>query len=240
MLRRVAAHALWRTRLCKLMTIQRRGYRVRFHPSSFSAGLWVKPDWVSADERFIRDNVKSDDVVLDIGANIGTLTLTAASLGARVIAIEAHPRTYSFLLDNVALNGFQCISALNIAVGDKTGRTHFSDLRDDDNNHVSDIGIAVPMATIDSLNVPPIRLMKLDVEGYELRALQGAKETLKRTDCVYFESYDSHCRRFGYEAHDVFKLLSHAGFTITDLTGRAIGMDSNSPTCRNLVARRSY
>jgi predicted O-methyltransferase YrrM len=51
--------------------------------------------------------VKPGDVVLDLGANIGTVALAAAAIGCRVVAIEASPVNASLLTRAVKRNGFQ-------------------------------------------------------------------------------------------------------------------------------------
>jgi len=60
----------------------------------------------------------------------------------------------------------------------------------------------------------PIALLKIDVEGYEKLVLEGAPETLRRTECVHFESWDGHFARYGYRSPDVFRSLADHGFTV--------------------------
>jgi FkbM family methyltransferase len=236
--RRIAAKALIHSGLCERFIIQREGYCVRFHPSSFSAGLWVNPSWVSSDEQFLRRYLNCNDVFVDVGANIGTLSLTASTVCARVVAIEAHPRTYKFLCDNLNLNNAGNVVAVHTAVGEESGSVHFSSLTDDDKNHISAGGIEVPIVTLDSMELPGIDLLKIDVEGYELQVFQGAEASLLRTKCVYFESFNENCKRFNYHPRDVFALLIRAGFKVFKPSGESVDPSSDSPVCRNLVALR--
>ena len=223
--------------------ISRNGYVLRFHPSSFSAGLWVNPLAATGDENFIRRYLRPEDVVLDVGANIGTMSLTAAGIAKTVHAIEAHPRTYSYLADNIALNGSRNIHALNAAAAEHPGSVKFSDLADDDLNHIDTSGnVTVPAITIDSLELGPIALLKIDVEGFELPALRGAIRTLAVTDCVYFESFAQNCERYGFLCTDVIEFLRQQSFSIFKLNHDVLVQITgahDSPTCENLIAVRN-
>ena len=187
---------------------------------------------------------------MDVGANIGDLTLAAASVvgpKGRVYSLEAHPRTYGFLCSNVALNGSLNVVPFNVALGDKESEVFFSDMgRGDDQNHVSENnqGISLKMVKLDDLPItePRIQLLKIDVEGYEKFVLEGASRTLERVSCIYFESWERHFKRYGYACSDVTKLLVAKGFTILRVIGNEsivpVKMDHNSTACENLIAVR--
>ena len=185
--------------------------------------------------------------MIDVGANVGDTALTAAlEVGAEghVWAIEAHPRTYSFLLGNIALNGATNVEALNAAAAYDPGRVSFSDDRRDDMNRVGGMGVEVEALRLDDL-VPyrgRIDLLKIDVEGYELQVLSGAPDILACTHCVVFEVAESHFRRYGYEVATVLALLAQQGFTLLRPFGEAraarIGVDFNTDSVENLIAVR--
>jgi FkbM family methyltransferase len=133
------------------------------------------------------------------------------------VSVEAHPRTARFLHENVHLNRASHVRVHATAVGKSEGRVWISDNRSDEQNAVAEAsGIEVPMALLDDL-VPaglPVRLLKIDVEGYERFVLEGARETLARTDAVYFEVSQDMYGRFGYSVDDVFGLLRECGFEV--------------------------
>ena len=248
-MRFLVSRVLWRTRLCSLFQIYKESYRLKFHPTALSAILWIDPQNRWSDEAFLKRYLKEKDTVVDVGANIGDLTLTAASVvgpKGRVYSLEAHPRTYGFLRKNVALNNCSNIILFNLALGDKESEIVFSDLRGDDQNHVSQNGrgISVKMARLDDLPLlePHIQLLKIDVEGYEKFVLDGAPRTLEKVSCVYFESWERHFSRYGYACQDVIKLLAKKGFTVLKLMENEsvapVQADHNSIACENLVAVR--
>jgi hypothetical protein len=94
------SRVLWRSRLCQLFNIQRDGYVIRFWPTSLSAELWMRPDARGEEERLFARYLRLGDCVIDVGANIGTVTLMAASrVGPQgsVYAFEPHPRIFRYL-----------------------------------------------------------------------------------------------------------------------------------------------
>ena len=110
------------------------------------------------------------------------------------------------------------VDARNVAVGDKPGTLAFTDMHADDCNGISLTGggITVPVQTLDTelIGLGDIRLLKIDIEGYELMALRGAREVLARTKFVYFELGDQMTARYGYTPADILLLLNDAAFTV--------------------------
>jgi FkbM family methyltransferase len=241
-LRFLASRALWATRLSSLFTMQTAcGYKLRFYPTAVSATMWCNPQFYAKDEQLLGEQLGTGDTFVDVGANIGTLTLAASRLvgpSGRVFAIEAHPRTVRYLRGNVRLNSASNVTVLHAAVGDHVGTVKFSNRRSDDQNSIASSGIEVPLATLDSMIIgllPPasrIRLLKIDVEGFELFALRGADRVLERTDAVYFESWENHFQRFGYSTKDLLTLLRAHGFDC------GVDDDHRSDNCENLLASR--
>ena len=193
--------------------------RIRFNPTSISAALWTDPFGRSDDVEFLTTILREGDVYVDCGANIGHLALVASRLvgtGGRVTAIEASPRTFSFLLDNLAINGVPDARVLQCALGERDGGiVQISERRDDDQNRVTDSGVPVPVRSLDSVLGPArVTLLKIDVEGYELFVLRGARGVLQRTDVVYCELSASNCGRYGYGPAEVERLLVDHGFCL--------------------------
>lgn len=236
----------WKTRLSNWLRIRKEDYLLRFYPSSLSASLWVDSHDRLADEQFFRSYLRPGDVVIDIGANIGHLSLLSSKeVGGcgRVVAVEAHPKIFRYLKGNIALNQARNIEAHNVALGDREGSAIFSDKKSDDQNSVLTVesGIRVPMRRIDSLglNCARVNLMKIDVEGYEKFVLEGASTLLEKTECVYFESWMEHFARYGYDCKEVLDLFSQKRFQVCKLDGHQLiplSPDYISEQCENLVA----
>jgi hypothetical protein len=100
----------------------------------------------------------------------------------------------------------------------------------------------VPITRLDKLGIfePVIALIKIDVEGYEMFVMLGAKTILLRTNCVYFESWESHYLKYGCTCNDILRLLSESGFQTFKMHGNneivPVTTDYISVQCENLIA----
>lgn len=248
-LRTVWAQLLLKSGLHKYFSIPMDGYRLKFSRSALAVTLFSNPGDRQTDEAFLKKILRPGDTYVDVGANIGTLVLAAAKqVGAEgvVVAIEAHPRTFSYLEDNVQLNGFGNTRLIHTAVGNKPGSIYFSNINSDDQNKVIDKSshaIEVNMDTLDNLlnAYDVIHVLKIDVEGYEKNVLEGARDTLGKTRIIFFESWERHFNGFDYTTTDITNLLSSAGFSIfKPVDNNLLPLDTGykSITCENLVAMK--
>jgi FkbM family methyltransferase len=223
----IVARLLMAGRLSHVLLIRQQGYRLRFHNANLSSQLWIDPAEREEALVFFRAYLAPGDRVVDVGANVGDTVLTSSTrVGAegRVTAIEAHPRIFGFLEENVRLNEVRNVELVNCAVGAVSGEARFSDERRDDMNRVDAGDLRVRMERLDDLVADdvPVALLKIDVEGYEKFVLDGGVRLIQRTLCVFFEVSAGHFRRYGYATSDVLDCLVKAGFRIYRMSGRAL------------------
>jgi FkbM family methyltransferase len=130
--------------------------------------------------------LKNGDVVWDLGANAGIFTLVASRIvgqKGRVFAFEPQPRNVDALRRHLELNGFRNVDVWPCAVSDQVGEARFDDSGGSSQGFLSDRGqIVVPTVTLDSLmatgELLAPRVIKIDIEGAEHRALRGAERTI--------------------------------------------------------------
>jgi FkbM family methyltransferase len=248
-LRFVISYVLFRTGLCRLFRFRHNGFIFQFHASTFSAGLWIDPSQKREDSDFFAAYLKPSDVVVDVGANIGTLSLAASRIvGAtgKVYSLEANPRIFQYLQHNLLLNSADNVVTFSAAAGHTSGMIHFSDNLLDDQNAVlqNGAGLMVPVRTLNELfaSEMKINLLKIDVEGYEKFVLEGALDILSRVKVVYFEAYTEHFTRFNYQFNDVWRILQDQGLaTFRFVAPRhivSVSSDYQPLQCENLVAIR--
>lgn len=246
-LRFVVSRLLRDTHTCELLTIQKNGYRLKLHPASLSLSLWVNSQDRSHDEWVVSRLLKPGDIYVDIGANIGQLVVVgglAVGEKGKVYAFEAHPRTVRFLQENVALNHLENVLIAQLACGDHFGFVSFSNERSDDQNKVSisGTGISVPIVRLDHfIKHEKIKLLKIDVEGYEKYVINGASDILDEVKFIYFEAYDAHYKAAGYRFSDLHTILNGQGFSVYSLIKNkisAISANDSFPECINIFAMR--
>jgi FkbM family methyltransferase len=143
------------------------------------------------EELFLASYTRPGDVLLDVGANIGWHTVTAAGRGARVYAFEPSTKTRLALEQNVALLGRTSVEIIPAALGAENGHMQFT-VGLDVQNHLIDseyCGTSEPVdvLTLDELTygatprIPgTIAFIKIDAEGFDGKVLLGGEETLRR------------------------------------------------------------
>jgi FkbM family methyltransferase len=134
-------------------------------------------------------------VVIDVGANIGALTVPLAKVIDKVYAFEPQPAIYDLLCANIMQNNLTNVIAKKAAVGSKSGVAEVPryDMDAPDMNtgavavvpipkgiEIPDEAVVVPMEKLDNLVRTrwPVRLIKIDVEGMESDVLKGAKRII--------------------------------------------------------------
>lgn len=137
---------------------------------------------------YVKTILSGNDVVYDIGANIGYYALLESLYAKYVIALEPVPGTHSRLLENIRANQFRNIEAYPFAMGDRIGeedmyindRSNWSAMTEPPYGRT--IGMTrVPVVTLDHLvaqTKKPPTFIRMDVEGYEYHVLAGARKTL--------------------------------------------------------------
>jgi FkbM family methyltransferase len=154
-----------------------------------------------------RQIVRPGDAVLDIGANIGTHTLFFArqvgTTGA-VFAVEPQRVVFQTLCANMALNNVTNAWCFPCALGTEPGdlvvpRQDYARMGNFGGVSLSGVkdGERVPVMTVDGLNVPRCRLIKLDVEGAEECVLRGAVRTIERDKPAIYAENDREERSDG-------------------------------------------
>ena len=144
--------------------------------------------------RFVKKTVNKNMVVVDIGANIGVYTLYFSKLvgeGGSVYSIEADKDNYNLLVDNITLNHCKNVLTYCTAIYKNNTEQKFSvnkihkgDHRLIETTNSSDDGlVSIKCSTLDHVlaNVEQkIDLIKIDIQGGELDALEGMIILLKK------------------------------------------------------------
>ena len=200
------------------------GLVLRCYPDSGSASnvFYFTERYDFHEMAFVERYLRPGDGFLDIGANIGTYSLLAASkVGreGRIQAFEALPVAASRARENFALNGLTNAEVHEVAVGDHVGRVTFLDfdVSSTVDTPASRRGKVIEVAADRLEAVVPGRnyaLAKLDVEGVELQALRGAESLIERQDPPVWlvEIIDSQLAKHGVSGEELVAWFADRGF----------------------------
>jgi len=170
--------------------------------------------------------IGEDDVVLDLGANIGYYVLKEAPLAKKVIAIEPVSSNFSLLQKNVATNNHPNVELHRFAFGDYIGEAKI--FISENSNHHSFSGHmdgkivgeeVVPITTLDDFvsNGTLPTFIRMDVEGYEYNILKGASNLLEKSKHLKL-MIEVHPLKMGPEKTAEFlDILEKQGFLISYL-----------------------
>ena len=241
----IISRLLKNTGLWRFFQIRKDGYSLRLHPSSLALSLWVNDKDRDVDTDVVSSLLETGDTYVDVGANIGQLVVEAGvAVGQRgeVLAFEAHPKTAVYMSENVELNGLQNVKIAQAAVGDEFGWVAFSDQRSDDQNKVVEVGLNVPMVRLEPFLKAlgkRVKLLKVDVEGFEKYVFLGSGSALQNVDFIYFEVMDSHYLNYGYDFQEIFDILNSNGFSLGVISKNElipVKREDSFPNCCNLLA----
>ncbi len=201
--------------------------------------------------RLIAKLVAPGDAVIDVGAHVGHHALVAAKAAGpagKVIAIDPQPYNADRVARNAQLNGMANVLTIIAAAGDKPGFIKLPIQSDRDRARLSlleagpgDTGalVEVPLRRIDeiieSAGLPAVKLIKIDVEGFELEVLLGLAATAAKCANIILEVLDtSMSDRNG----KIARFLTDAGFALRTIEGAAWKPGEPLPE-QNLWAARS-
>jgi FkbM family methyltransferase len=190
----------------------------RWIAGSSTHGCWLG-SYEYEKQRLFQRVLKPGDVVFDLGANVGFYTLLASQLvgpAGTVCSFEPLPKNLRYLRKHLELNRVGNVQVLDTAVGNQNGTVYFQVHSDPSMGMISDqmtaSSIEVDCIMLDDaiinekLRAPNV--LKIDIEGAEHEALEGAQHTLREFHPTIFlatHGADVHARccrmlrSFGYE-----------------------------------------
>jgi FkbM family methyltransferase len=204
-------------------------------------------------QRLLVDLLRPGESFVDVGANIGHLTLTAAHrLGAtgRVLSFEPNPMVYARLSTNIDLNALGTIvRAHNVALGatvgtlrlsvpvEGTGGATLGRLGSEYSGALAsqfDVAVDTGDSRCDEITGPLV--IKIDVEGFETFVVQGLAATIARNrPALIVEAWPDHLRNSGSSIEALLALAHEMGYHVYALRA---GRDPRSRRTPQPLLRR--
>lgn len=173
----------------------------------------------------LRALIRPGDTVLDVGANYGHFSMAAAALAGpngKVLSFEPNPTSFARLGVHVALNRLAQVEPRQMGMADEpgelvlsvpggnSGEATFAAPADESVRRV-----VCPVGTIDALALSaPVRLIKIDTEGFEHHVLTGGAGIVARDrPFIITEVVDEMLQRAGQSKQALLTLLTGHGYS---------------------------
>lgn len=184
----------------------RHGKLVHFSADrTIGLSLRLYGEWAEAEIFLISNLVRPGDVVVDVGANIGTHSLALSRMvgpAGEVISIDGQKEVFQLLSANMLINSSFNVRCINSLVASSPGmidmprrsieeNPNYGEVSfvDDVNSKIMDDDvIPISVISLDSLRLSKCNFIKVDVEDMEIDVFNGATETIKKLrPAIYFE-----------------------------------------------------
>jgi FkbM family methyltransferase len=197
------------------------GFRIKINPiidPTIEMEIYYRGVYELGTIHFLQSHLKKGNHFVDIGANIGFLSLAAANLvdkKGKVFAFEPVKSTFQILEENIKLNHSTNLILYPFAVG-KDNRTVKIKIKDGNKGRASIVdysdkeGELVEIRKLDDvLKNQKVDCIKIDVEGHELDVLIGASEIIKSQRPILIIEYSLGTSK---TPHEVFNWIKNIGF----------------------------
>mgnify|MGYP003681892466 CR=1 FL=1 len=197
----------------------------------FSLFFKDSPDWITQISvihrqmnelevtQYLLCNLKLGMTFLDVGAAVGWFTLIGAhEVGAKgqVWAYEPEPSRFELLKENVKLNDYENVRCFPLALSDKDGEAYIGGpgmMRLTEKRTDTPIKTVRLDSHLRGLELRRVDIVKIDVEGAELRVLHGMRETVEKNPGIKIvcEIHSKQMLRYGDNRERLFEFISGLG-----------------------------
>lgn len=180
---------------------------------------WIRGSH-EAELKLLDELVRPGDCVIDVGGNRGLYTYKLHKIGATVEVFEPNPKCFDILSSwaankpglnahSVALSNAEGESKLRIPV-DFRGEEHDASATIEDTKFLNTRDQLVQLRTLDSYGFKGIRLIKIDVEGHELKVIEGAGSTIHEARPVLIIEIEQ--RHNSSPIREIFRKVNDLGY----------------------------
>jgi FkbM family methyltransferase len=214
-------------------------------------------DWFEEEMEFWRNTIKPGMIVIDVGANAGFYTFSAANrVGEEglVVAIEPFPPCVSYLQETCRVNQLTNVRVIAAAASEKEGKiklaiSNASELNqvisDEESNKLSsnagdftEVEAVTLDRLIETLQLSQVDLLKIDAEGHEINVLQGSEKLLaKFAPKIIYENIAG-AQGYNSEVGEFLKARGYSLYRYQPFLGKLLPVSSEAEMqqCLNIIA----
>ncbi len=213
---------------------------------------WLFGTFEEQETVFFQQQIRPDDLCLDVGGNLGYFSLLMARTASEgsVHVFEPIPLNAALIETNAQLNDIDNIVVNRCGVSDQVGETEFSVAVDSaySSMHASRTmaesrRIAIRLETIDAYcskhALSKVDIVKVDVEGAEALVIEGATDLFtdkgRRPRLVMLELYDSNLAPFGSSVLAIVKRMQEFGYQAHVLRPGKTELSLFTPQSANVI-----
>ena len=195
-------------------------------------------------------NNNSSPIFVDIGANIGLISMNVLAEVPKVVihAFEPGPHQYSLLEKTVKNNGLENrVSLYQKAIGTKNGKMNFYmhskkhssgdgflDTKRAGKTNVCSVDVTTLDTWWDAVGRPKVNTIKMDIEGAELFALKGAQTLMSRCRAVILlEIHPANLLPYPYSASDILAWLNEHEYHLKTISNEIVTFDNFSSVLKH-------
>jgi FkbM family methyltransferase len=160
--------------------------------------------------RFIKDHmIEKDDVILECGGHHGCTAIVLSNWvgeNGKVITFEPLPNNCDIIEKNVVQNRLRNVTIERKAVGAANGKVTINNASNS-SVALSGKGVQVEVSCLDDYDYLNPTFLKIDVEGFELQVLQGAKSILSKRPKLAIEIHTEQLSQYGASVEEIFNLI---------------------------------
>jgi len=216
-------------------------YKISAHPKkgTLTRAIIRRGYWERTQTRAFIHHLQPGALVIDAGANFGHYALVASKFvgsAGRVIAFEPNTETFQLLQSNITMLAYQNVIAVQAGLSDDNGEMNLSidssnpgghsftkdNVRRTERDETTSVYCLDQYLSGNQI-APPVKLIKIDVQGFEVKVIRGAIQTIQRDHPVVFcEVTPKATQNSGDDFVEILKFFKDADYTV-QLINTAIG-----------------
>ena len=157
-------------------------------------------------------HLKSWRTALDVGAHIGMLSYQMSKKFNKIHAFEIDSSLYHCFETNLKTQNVSNVELHKTGLGNTNESVSLVRTTKTLSTHVASSPGSLPITTLDSFNITDVDFIKIDVEGYETKVLEGGLQTIANTKPLILFENKGHGARYGQQYGDPIRTLAKLGY----------------------------